>query len=74
MRLKTEYKIGEIPHMEHPCPQAMRKNWLCLNGEWSFYKENQQGEKSYEGKILVPFSPETLNSGIRHVANVISAT
>ena len=62
MRLKTKYKIGEIPHMEHPCPQSMRKNWLCLNGEWDFYKENAQGEKVYEGKIIVPFSPETLNT------------
>ncbi|MBQ4053377.1 MAG: glycoside hydrolase family 2, partial [Clostridia bacterium] len=34
------------------------------NGEWDFYKENTAGEKSYEGKIVVPFSPETLNSGI----------
>ena len=65
MRLKTKYEIGEIPHNEHPCPQSMRKNWLCLNGEWNFYKENKQGEKSYDGKIIVPFSPETLNSGIK---------
>ncbi len=64
MRLKTRYNIGEIPHNEHPCPQRMRKNWLCLNGQWHFYKENVNGEKSYEGNILVPFSPETLNSGI----------
>ena len=64
MRLKTKYEIGEIPHSEHPCPQSMRKNWLCLNGEWDFYKENSNGEKSYEGKIIVPFSPETLLSGI----------
>ena len=64
MRLKTKYNIGEIPHSEHPCPQRMRKNWLCLNGKWDFYKEDTKGEKSYEGDILVPFSPETLNSGI----------
>ncbi len=64
MRLKTKYNIGEIPHNEHPCPQSMRKNWLCLNGEWDFYKENTEGQKSYEGKIVVPFSPETLNSGV----------
>lgn len=62
--LKTRYEIGEIPHKEHPCPQSMRKNWLCLNGKWDFYKENTRGEKSYEGKIIVPFSPETLNSGV----------
>ena len=64
MRLKTRYEIGEIPHSEHPCPQAMRKDWLCLNGEWDFYKQAPTGGKAYEGKILVPFSPETLNSGI----------
>ena len=64
MRLKTKYEIGEIPHKEHPCLQSMRKSWLCLNGEWDFYKENKQGEKSHEGKIVVPFSPETLLSGV----------
>jgi beta-galactosidase/beta-glucuronidase len=64
MRLKTKYEIGEIPHNQHPCPQSMRENWLCLNGEWSFFKQDLQGNKSYEGKILVPFSPETLNSGV----------
>lgn len=64
MRLKTAYEIGEIPHNEHPCPQSMRKNWLCLNGKWEFYKETAAGEKTYEGTILVPFSPETLNSGV----------
>lgn len=64
MRLKTKYEIGKIPHSEHPYPQAMRKNWLCLNGEWAFYKEKTTGEKAFEGNILVPFSPETLNSGV----------
>ena len=64
MRLKTKYQIGEIPHGEHPLPQAERKNWLCLNGEWQFSKLDIHGNTAYEGKILVPFSPETLNSGI----------
>ena len=64
MRLKTDYEIGEIPHNEHPCPQSMRKNWLCLNGEWSLKKLDAQGKEGYNGKILVPFSPETLNSGV----------
>ncbi len=63
MRLKTNYDIGMIPHQEHPRPQAQRKDWLCLNGEWNFYKTD--GNKNeYEGRILVPFSPETLNSGV----------
>lgn len=63
MRLKTNYQIGTIPHQEHPRPQAQRNTWLCLNGEWDFYKTDGKC-KEYEGKILVPFSPETLNSGI----------
>ena len=64
MRLKTAYEIGKIPHFEHPCPQAMRENGECLNGEWDFYKLGIGGERSFEGKIIVPFSPETLNSGV----------
>lgn len=62
--LKTDYEVGEIPHLEHPCPQAMRETWACLNGEWDFYKLGADGMRSFEQKILVPFSPETLNSGI----------
>lgn len=64
MRLPTPYEIGEIPLKEHPMPQAERKSWLCLNGKWAFYKETIDGEKTNEGEILVPFSPETLNSGV----------
>jgi len=64
MRLKTKYEIGSIPLSEHPTPQSARDTWMNLNGKWSFYKESATGERSYEGEILVPFSPETLNSGI----------
>ena len=64
MRLKTNYTVGEIPHAEHPMPQFCRENWLNLNGVWDFYKETVDGAHAYEGSILVPFSPETLNSGI----------
>ena len=62
--MKTKYEIGEIPHSSHPCPQSMRKNWLCLNGEWQLKKVDNAGGTLYDGKILVPFSPETLNSGV----------
>lgn len=65
MQLKTKYEIGEIPHSEHPCPQRMRKNWLCLNGKWDLEKLDKDGKIVYSGKILVPFSPETLNSGVQ---------
>ncbi len=62
--LKTDYEMGKIPHLEHPCPQSMRETWVCLNGKWDFYKLGADEKRSFEGKILVPFSPETLNSGV----------
>ena len=66
MRLKTKYEVGEIPHSEYPRPQLRRENWLCLNGKWSFSKAKQTEEvKEFTDEILVPFSPETLNSGIK---------
>lgn len=64
IRLKTPYEVGEIPHAEHPTPQLARENWLTLNGKWNFCKIDAGGRSSYEGEILVPFSPESLLSGI----------
>ena len=64
IRLKTNYEVGETPHSEHPMPQAKRENWLCLNGKWQLKKINCLNETTFDGKILVPFSPETLNSGV----------
>lgn len=62
-----------IPRPEHPRPQFVRKDWLCLNGEWQF--ELDQGDSGIDrglkdreltGKILVPFCPESTLSGIGH--------
>ena len=62
--LRTKYDIDRIPHAEHPCPQAERENWLCLNGTWALQKLTADHVCAYRGKCLVPFSPETLNSGV----------
>ena len=64
MRLKTAYEIPNIPHAEHPRPQAQRKDWLCLNGKWKLQKLDIQKNVAFDGEILVPFSPETLNGGL----------
>ena len=64
VRLKTPYSVGEIPHSEHPTPQCEREHWQTLNGTWSFCKVDAVGNRSFEGEILVPFSPESLLSGI----------
>ena len=62
--LKTNYEIGNIPHPEHPTPQFQRDTWTCLNGTWKLKKLSQNNTVVFDGEILVPFSPETLNSGI----------
>ena len=61
----------EVPRSEYPRPQFVRRDWLCLNGEWQF--EIDQGdsglergllERELELSIVVPFCPESELSGI----------
>ncbi len=65
--LKTKY-IDEmdksIPWNEYPRPSMARDSFLCLNGEWDFAVTAGSGEIDYKEKILVPFPPESLLSGI----------
>lgn len=62
---KTKYAVGEIPLSNHPYPQKKRDSVLILNGKWGFAvaKQNEKVEKTNKS-ILVPFSPESDNSGI----------
>lgn len=61
-----------IPRPEHPRPQFMRPDaWMNLNGEWQFEIDHgatgrARGlvEKALEGRILVPFCPESALSGV----------
>lgn len=60
--------------MEHPRPDARREDWLNLNGEWDFEIDNAcvgiekffDARRSLDGKIMVPFCPESKLSGIGH--------
>jgi len=50
---------------EYPRPQLRRSNYLILNGYWNYsISEEDKRPDSFEGKILVPFSPESILSGV----------
>ncbi len=61
-----------IPRNEHPRPDKKRSDWLCLNGIWDFEIDNAKtgiyknypARDSLSGKILVPFCPESVLSGV----------
>ena len=54
------------PLDEYPRPQLRRDSFFCLNGVWDYaiYKKNRPF-MGYQGDITVPFSPETILSGVQ---------
>ena len=58
-----------VPLPEYPRPQLRREEWTCLNGWWEYGicpggEAGKASRKEADGKILVPFSPETKRSGV----------
>ena len=61
-----------IPRNEYPRPQLVRRGWTNLNGEWEFEIDNGKSgidrkffeRSTLDGKITVPFCPESELSGI----------
>ncbi|MCD8099958.1 MAG: glycoside hydrolase family 2 [Oscillospiraceae bacterium] len=50
---------------EYPRPQLKRESYLNLNGLWDFaFTDTPETPAVWEGKILVPFSPESALSGV----------
>ncbi len=51
---------------EYPRPQMQREHYQMLHGEWDYAIVSQSADYAFEsqGKILVPFSPESLLSGV----------
>ena len=66
--------MNNIPRCEHPRPDRKRNDWINLNGEWDFEIDNALvgiyknffERRSLDSKIIVPFSAESVLSGIGH--------
>jgi len=63
----------ELPRPEYPQPQFQRERWLNLNSKWEFEYDDtnlgldegwMSGSKRFSRTILVPFCPESRQSGI----------
>lgn len=67
VRLQSKFydEVGEIPLSEYPRPQFERNSYINLNGKWKFAMKKADSEfDGYDKEILVPFSPESLLSGL----------
>jgi hypothetical protein len=63
-----------LPFPEYPRPQLERKDWMCLNGKWDYLGGKEVTSAlnpskpiafgSKPDKILVPYCPESVISGI----------
>ena len=61
----TDSVDRRCPLPEYPRPQMARDSWLCLNGPWDCAFRISGGiPDHYDGQIIVPFSPETVLSGV----------
>ena len=63
-----------IPRPEYPRPQFERADWINLNGTWTFtFDFGKSGREAgyatsegFDGRITVPFCPESELSGVGH--------
>lgn len=56
-----------LPLSEYPRPQLKRDSYLSLNGYWDYQIITAQNKLKREGKILVPFSPESKLSEVNEI-------
>src|SRR3954467_3403929 len=69
---QSALSVPPVPRPEYPRPQFVRKEWLNLNGIWTFriddadvgLEQNWFSGSDFPGQILVPFSIESPMSGI----------
>jgi beta-galactosidase/beta-glucuronidase len=63
----TDQVNTELPLPEYPRPQLARSSFLNLNGKWRYRITKDPEDTSFDGDILVPFSPESSLSGVSRV-------
>ncbi len=66
-QLKSRFydSVDDKPWQEYPRPQLVRDSYLNLNGYWKYaIRKKTEPLGEYDGDILVPFSPESLLSGV----------
>ena len=60
--------MSQIPLSEYPRPQLKRESYICLNGLWDYAIRGIESIPDvFDGKILVPYSPEVEKSGVNKV-------
>ncbi len=72
--LSSSVKAADLPRSEYPRPQFERECWVNLNGTWTYSFDfgqtgadrNFRNSKGFDGKITVPFCPESSLSGVKH--------
>ena len=59
-------QLQDTPWQRYPRPQLKRDSFLNLNGQWDFtVTEKGVFPETFDKKILVPFCPESLLSGLK---------
>ena len=57
--------MNKQPLNEYPRPQLKRDSYICLNGIWEYaIRKEREFPNDFDGKILVPYSPEVEKSGV----------
>lgn len=70
IQLKTRWAqevSAENALPEYPRPSMIRDSYFNLNGNWEYCINQSPVTDHYDGTILVPYSPETLLSGVRKI-------
>lgn len=66
---RKDYKpdLTRIPLGEYPRPHLKRDSYLSLNGAYAFAVSKEEDVRDYPEQILVPYAPESPESGINRL-------